>query len=193
MPELPGGLRVATWEKPGLSPGARLPGRVRLVATAAAAIAATGAAATLLWPPRPILLWNASASSPIGLYAVAAPDDLDRGDRVIAWAPAWARSFAADRGYLPSNVPLVKRVAAVPGDRVCAAGEAIHVNGRLEVLRRLDDAQGRPLPWWTGCVDIAAGELFLLMPGSAGSFDGRYFGVTDRRDVVGEATLLWAR
>ena len=62
---------------------------------------------------------------------------------VIAWAPAEARRLGAERHYLPSNVPLVKRVAAVAGDRVCAAGEAVFVNGRLATLRR---AQGRRRP-----------------------------------------------
>jgi type IV secretory pathway protease TraF len=112
---------------------------------------------------------------------------------VIAWPPGPARALGAERGYLPINVPLVKRVAAAQGDRVCAAGEALWVNGRLEALRRSADGSGRPLPWWTGCVDLQNGQFLLLMPGSAGSFDGRYFGLTERRDLVGTARLLWAR
>jgi type IV secretory pathway protease TraF len=35
-------------------------------------------------------------------------------------------------------------------------------------------------------------QLFLLMEASA-SFDGRYFGVTKGRDIIGKARLLWAR
>ena len=172
---------------------ARRRGRFRLFATAAAAVAATAALATMLWPPRPAFVWNASASAPIGLYVVSTAGEAQPGDTVIAWPPAPARALAAERGYLPSNVPLVKRVAAVRGDRVCAAGEAVFVNGRVEVLRRSVDGVGRPLPWWTGCFDLQEGQYLLLMPGSAASFDGRYFGVTERRDLVGTARLLWAR
>ena len=168
-------------------------GRFRLFATAAATVAATAAVATLLWPPRPALLWNASASAPIGLYAVSTAAEVQPGDTVIAWPPAPARALAAERGYLPTNVPLVKRVAAARGDRVCAAGEAVFVNGRVEALRRNVDGAGRPLPWWTGCFDLGEGEYLLLMPGSAASFDGRYFGLTERRDLVGRARLLWAQ
>jgi conjugative transfer signal peptidase TraF len=171
----------------------RRSGRFRIAATAAAAIAATAAIATLLWPPRPALVWNASESSPVGMYAVSPADRVARGDMVIAWAPDWARRLAAERGYLPAIVPLVKRVAAVPGDRVCAVGEAVYVNGRLEVLRRALDGQGRPLPWWSGCLEVEQGQLLLLMPGSAGSFDGRYFGLSERRNLVGVARLIWAR
>ena len=172
---------------------ARRRGRFRLFASAAATAAATAAVATMLWPPRPAFVWNASASAPIGLYLVSAAGDVRAGETVIAWPPAPARALAAERGYLPSNVPLVKRVAAARGDRVCAAGEAVFVNGRVEVLRRSVDGVGRPLPWWTGCFDLQEGQYLLLMPGSAASFDGRYFGLTERRELVGTARLLWAR
>ena len=112
---------------------------------------------------------------------------------VIAWAPAEARRLGAERHYLPSNVPLVKRVAAVAGDRVCAAGEAVFVNGRLEALRRPRDGPGRPMPWWTGCEVLRGGDLFLLTPSVPDSFDGRYFGITRAPEVVGSARLIWAR
>ena len=149
--------------------------------------------ATLLWTPRPTLVWNASASSPLGLYQVSPPGELRLGDMVVAWPPAPARALAAERGYLPANVPLVKRVAAARGDRVCAAGEAIFVNGNVAATRRSDDPSGRPLPWWNGCEDLGEGELLLLTAEGPASFDGRYFGVTRPQEVVGKARLIWAR
>lgn len=172
---------------------ARRASRLRTSATVAAAIAVTALAATMLWPPRPLLVWNASASSPPGLYLVAYPGKVEAGDMLIAWAPPEARRLAAERHYLPSNVPLVKRVAAVGGDRVCAVGEAIFVNARLETRRRAHDGAGRPMPWWTGCEDLRDGEFFLLTPSVPDSFDGRYFGITRAMDVIGSARLLWAR
>ena len=193
MPE-PRDIPLVRWgEELRRDRDARRKGRFRLLVTAAAAVAATAAVATLLWPPRPALVWNASASAPLGLYSVSAAGEIGPGDTVIAWPPASARELAAERGYLPGNVPLVKRVAAARGDRVCAAGEAVFVNGRVEVLRRSHDSAGRPLPWWTGCFDLEEGQYLLLMPGSPASFDGRYFGLTERPDLVGEARLLWAR
>jgi type IV secretory pathway protease TraF len=100
------------------------------------------------------------------------------------------RLVAARRRYLPLRVPLVKRVGAVAGDRVCAVGEAVSINGRTTTQRRNEDALGRPLPWWTGCETLSDGEILLLSPAAA-SFDGRYFGVTNGRDVIGQARLLW--
>lgn len=164
--------------------------RFRLILTACVAILITALFLTMIWPPRPTLVWNASESSPIGLYRVEAPGELARGDMVVAWAPREARRLAAERHYLPSNVPLVKRVAAGPGDRVCAAGEAVFVNGLLAARRREADNSGRPLPAWSGCFDLGQGYLLLLMPGED-SFDGRYFGLTSARDVVGRARLIW--
>jgi type IV secretory pathway protease TraF len=159
---------------------------------ALAAVLTTALSLTLFWPPRPLLVWNASASAPIGLYAIGAPRRIRVGDMVVAWPPPAARELAAERDYLPKRVPLVKRVAAGAGDRVCAVGEALFVNGRFEVSRRLSDGAGRLLPSWTGCDDLAADEYLLLMP-SPDSFDGRYFGVTAQADLVGRARLLWAR
>lgn len=170
---------------------ARRRGRFRIAATALSAVAATAAVATAFWPPRAKLVWNSSSSSPVGLYSVSEPRGVGPGEMVVAWAPEGVRSLAAERRYLPLNVPLVKRVAASAGDRVCAIGEAILVNGTVEAFRRIEDPSGRPLPWWTGCEDLRDGELFLLAPESAASFDGRYFGITRAREVVGRARLIW--
>lgn len=150
-------------------------------------------AATIVAPPLPRLVWNASASAPIGLYAVAPGSAAARGDMVIARVPAGVRTLAAARRYIPANVPLVKRVAGVPGDRICAAGPLITVNGRPIVTRRAADARGRPLPWWTGCRTLTGGARFLLMAETPDSFDGRYFGPTPASDVIGKATALWVK
>lgn len=110
----------------------------------------------------------------------------------VARVPQDLRALAAARRYIPANVPLVKQVAAVPGDEICARGSAIAINGAWAAARRARDARGRPMPWWEGCIVLRDGMVFLLMPDPA-SFDGRYFGPTSRSDIVGRARLLWAR
>lgn len=151
-----------------------------------------GLAATIVAPPRPRLLWNASASAPVGLYHVSPGAALERGDLVIARVPPRARRLAADRRYLPMNVPLVKRIAALPGDRVCAVGSQLFVNGRSVAVRRATDGQGRPMPWLHGCLTLGDGRLLLLIRDPA-SFDGRYFGPTRSSEVIGKASLIWRR
>jgi conjugative transfer signal peptidase TraF len=159
----------------------------------AACVAAISVLASLLWPPRPLLLWNASPSSPIGLYALSSAAAPRTGDMAVAWAPPAARRLAAARRYLPFQVPLVKPVAAAAGDRVCALRNRIIVNGKAVALRRAHDPSGRPMPWWTGCARLGRGETFLLSAGGPLAFDGRYFGSTRASELVGKARLLWAR
>lgn len=144
-------------------------------------------------PPEPRLLWNASASAAIGLYAVTPGMMAQVGDMVVARPPAAVQMLAATRHYLPQGVPLVKRVAAGPGDQVCASGTSISIDGRLVAVRRASDGQGRLMPRWTGCRWLHDGQYFLLMADVPGSFDGRYFGVTRSGDIIGTANLLWRR
>lgn len=148
--------------------------------------------ATLIHQPRPRLVWNLTESSPVGLYRVGHAGRLQVGTMVVAWPPGAARRLGAQRRYLPSNVPLVKRVAAAAGDRVCALGNRLLVNDRLVVRRRASDRHGRPMPWWRGCRTLLEGDLLLLMTATPDSFDGRYFGVTRRAQVIGSARLIWA-
>jgi len=146
-----------------------------------------------VYGPAPRLVWNASASAPIGLYRVQPLARVMRGEMVIARAPAGVRALAAQRHYLPTGVPLVKRIAGLPGDTVCAIGTVITINAQTVAQRRARDTAGRPLPWWTGCRRLAPHSVFLLMADAPGSFDGRYFGPTPTADLIGKARLLWAR
>lgn len=161
-----------------------------LVGPAALALAAL--AAPVLLDPVPRLVWNTSASAPIGLWRVFPDAPVQVGDMVAATAPPAARKLAAQRHYLPANVPLIKRVAAAKGDKVCAVGPWLEVNDRPVALRCATDRQGRRLPWWRGCQRLSGDQVLLLAP-SPESFDGRYFGPVDRSRIIGKATLLWRR
>jgi conjugative transfer signal peptidase TraF len=138
---------------------------------------------------RPWLVWNASASAPIGLYRVVA-GPVERGDWVLVRPPEDVVVLAAERGYLPLGVPLVKRVAARAGDAVCARMGVLFINGQ-EVARPLvRDRAGRPMPRWRGCRSLGAEEIFLLLP-PPDSFHSRYFGPVPRTLVIGRLTPLW--
>jgi len=160
-----------------------------------AGLAVAGCGAILLAalsaaPHRPRLLWNTTRSAPLGLYRVAAAAPVKAGDWVVARPPPALAGWFARRGYLPSGVPLVKRVAAVAGDRVCRRGDLVTVDGRPAARALERDHRGRVLPVWRGCVALQVGEVFLLNA-AADSLDGRYFGVSRASDVVGRATPLW--
>ena len=138
----------------------------------------------------PLVVWNASPSSPRGLYVVTrgAPQ---LGDYVLARAPEAAERLAVARGYVSRGVPLVKSVAAGPGQRVCASGERLAVDGRRVAMRGSTDGAGRRLPRWNGCRTLVDGEILLLGSGGPASFDSRYFGPVRAKRVLGRARLVW--
>ncbi|MEO5774475.1 MAG: S26 family signal peptidase [Sphingomicrobium sp.] len=170
----------------------RLQHRTVLIRAALIGLGIGALLGTIAHSPKVRLLWNASASAPIGLYLIKPGATLEVGDMVAARAPDGARQLASARGYLPSDVPLVKRVAATRGSQVCALRARIIIDGRTVARRRKHDAHGRDMPWWTGCRRLLPGEA-LLINGAAASFDSRYFGPVDRSAILGKAVLLWPR
>lgn len=148
--------------------------------------------AVAAFAPLPLkLIWNASASTPIGLYAVHPAGRLSVTDLVVVRAPEPLATFLAQSGYLPRGVPLMKRVAALPGQRICRNGHTISVDGTPMAAARDRDRLGRPLPAWQGCRLLAEGEVFLLNRQVPDSLDGRYFGPLPASSVIGRAVPLW--
>jgi conjugative transfer signal peptidase TraF len=141
--------------------------------------------------PTPLLIYNASASARIGFYRVLPAPRLRRGDLVLARMPDAVRPLAAERGYIPAAVPLVKRVSALAGDMICGLGRDVSIDGHLAARRLPVDPHGRPLPAWSGCRRLESEEVFLLMPDVPDSFDGRYFGAVQRDAVIGRLVPLW--
>jgi conjugative transfer signal peptidase TraF len=141
--------------------------------------------------PMPRLLWNASASVPIGLYTMQPAGKLTAGELLVIRPPAALAQFMAARRYLALGVPLIKHVAALPGQIVCRSGRTITVDGIVEAEAFDRDARGRKLPVWQGCRAVQTGEVFLMNAGVPDSFDGRYFGSVPDSSIIGSATPLW--
>ena len=139
----------------------------------------------------PKLIWNASASAPIGLYTVRTAADLGVTDLVAVDAPEPLASFLKHRDYVPRGVPLMKRIAALPGQTVCRIGRNVTVDtiAMGEALPR--DRRGRELPVWQGCRALRANEIFLMNWDVRDSLDGRYFGPIPTNSIVGRAIPLW--
>jgi conjugative transfer signal peptidase TraF len=139
--------------------------------------------------PMPLVVWNASASVPVGLY-VRASGTIRRGDIALVRTPDAAVMLAAERGYLPVGVPLVKHVAAVADDDVCVLKLAVSVNGNPVANQLKADHAGRTLPRWNGCRRLNQGEYFLLAD-TPDSFDSRYFGPVPSVNIIGRLVPLW--
>lgn len=167
--------------------------RRALRATAAAAAIFSTLFVAVAWlKPAPRFLWNASASAPTGLYwvDVGAPPRL--GDLVAIAPPSALGTFLAQRGYLPRDVPLLKRVAGLPGALVCRSGVFVTVDGVAAARALARDRAGRPLPVWTGCRIVGRGELFLVNA-ARDSLDGRYFGPMSAAGLLGTAHPILTR
>jgi conjugative transfer signal peptidase TraF len=158
-------------------------------------IATVGAAMVVMstmGPKRaPALVWNASESVPIGLYHVRPAAKLDITDLVVALPPEPLATFLAAGGYLPRDVPLIKRILALPGQTVCRSGFTIVVDGIDMGSARARDHGGRDLPTWQGCRVLSNGEVFLMNWDEPASMDGRYFGPIPVAAVVGRAYPMW--
>jgi len=147
------------------------------------------ASAADIWPLR--LVYNASASVPMGFYAVGEIDDPAVGDLVVARLPVHAAELLVERGYLAPDVPVLKHVMARTGQRVCRVGNAVTIGDRPAVTALDVDDVGRLLPRWSGCRVLGPGEVFLLNAAAPASFDGRYFGPVSNTSIIGKLTPLW--
>jgi conjugative transfer signal peptidase TraF len=163
--------------------------KARTALFAASVVAAT--LATLTVPVSQHIVWNITASVPTGLYLNRGKQSIHVGERVAVEPPPALRRLLAERGYLPVGVPLLKRVAAVSGQRVCRFAHGVTIDGELVGVARSFDRRGRSLPAWSGCHRIQSGELFVMNPDAPDSFDGRYFGVLSMTAVIGRATPIW--
>jgi conjugative transfer signal peptidase TraF len=150
-----------------------------------------GIGTTALFHPAPRLIWNASASVPLGLYAVHPVGALRIDELLVVAPPEPLATFLDARRYLPKGVPLLKHVAALPGQMVCRTSHSITVDATVMGTALDRDHLGRPLPVWQGCRIIAVGEVFLMNRQSAASLDGRYFGPLPNTTIVGRADPLW--
>jgi len=166
----------------------RLPRRAPL-------LLATGALAALFVPvlhPMPLrLVWNASASVPVGFYRIEPPAHIGVGELVLVRPTPELETLIAARRYVERGVPLLKPVAAVAGATVCRNGPRVTIDGYAVALALPNDRFGRPLPRWTGCRHLGSDEVFLIAPASAASFDSRYFGSVTRAQIIGHAIPVW--
>ena len=139
----------------------------------------------------PRYIWNVSNSVPIGLYRVEPVGQLIVTELVAVQPPDPLAAFLDLNGYLPSRVPMLKRVLALPGQTVCRNGFTIAVDGLEVGQARSRDGRNRPLPDWQGCRVIGDGELFVMNWQSLDTLDSRYFGPIPTSAVIGKAVPVW--
>lgn len=181
----------------GPHPRSRL--RARIVLAGFAAVGLAALAWTAFVPPLPRLIYNPSDSVAVGWYRVQPPDpravslprSLSVDSIVLTRLPADAAALAAQRGYLPAHIPLLKRVGAVAPQHVCIIAGQVRIDGVPVAAALPADRVGRPLPSWPHCRPLREDELFLLSATNPASFDSRYFGPVSAAAVIGIAHPVW--
>ena len=153
----------------------------------AAIIGTTG---QIIFPPKPVLLYNPSYSAAIGWYRLTIDAPPKVGDQVAAYAPEWARKLADERGYLPYDYPLIKTVWAAEGDQVCHHKSSVSVPKYPDVPILAQDVLGRDMPALSGCYVLKSGEYMLLSPDVQTGFDSRYFGPVGLGNILGHVQYL---
>ncbi len=154
-------------------------------------VAALAIGALLVPRQGPALIWNATASTPVGLYALRPAPELHAMELVAIEPPKPIAAFLANSGFLPEGGLLLKHVLALAGQTVCRFDRRITMDGIDVGEAKERDHLNRPLPVWTACRTIRADEVFVLNPSVPDSLDGRYFGPLPITSILGRAMPLW--
>jgi type IV secretory pathway protease TraF len=145
-------------------------------------------AAKPLVNPVPLVIWNASESVPIGWYFIAKRQPKIREIAVIKPAD-WVQIYASSHGYLPQNMWLLKPIFASQPSIICRFGLHVFVDGKHVAKAKIMDKMHRVLPVWKGCKALSSIQYFVLGR-HRDSFDSRYFGPIEKRQVMGTAFSL---
>ncbi len=111
-------------------------------------------------------------------------NDYQRGDIIVFNPPG---SAASD----PTQVPFIKRIIGLPGDRIDFRNGEVFVNGTQLVEPYLYDGQPTQAGAVGSTVIVPAGEYFCLGDHRAVSTDSRVFGFVPRSDIIGRAWLRY--
>lgn len=135
---------------------------------------------------------NTTSSVPVGLYW-RADRPVEKGAYVM-FCPPPVQVFdeAMRRGYIGAGMCpggygyMMKRVLGVTNDSVDVRSDGVRVNGILlhRSIPLATDGSARPLPRYQADSYVLSEYQLLLMGDlNAQSFDGRYFGPIQRRQV----------
>jgi len=141
----------------------------------------------LLWRAQGYALeWNQTPSLPRGLYSCRAVT------KAAPLPPAVLVTFrltSAQQAMVPQAGAglMLKQIWARHPHEVCAQGDEVWVDGRLEAHRPL---QEQLIAGWTGCATLGRQEYFV-MGRHPRSVDSRYYGPITRAQVLEICTPLW--
>lgn len=92
-------------------------------------------------------------------------------------------------GIFAARRAVAEAYFAIHPSIICRFGSHVFVNGKQVVKAKIVDKMHRVLPVWKGCKALTSTQYFVLGH-HRDSFDGRYFGPIEQRQVVGTAFAI---
>lgn len=137
---------------------------------------------------------NWTPSVPVGLYKLSPlQGQLRRGDLILMTVPGTFKRYIYGRKWLPAGWPLLKNVAALPGENFCTRGPYFTIEGKYVAKVYPMDNEGLPLPRKEGCWIVRPGHFLPMATHIPNSFDGRYMGDISEDHIIAKATPLLTR
>ncbi|ODN44062.1 signal peptidase, peptidase S26 family protein [Piscirickettsia litoralis] len=128
---------------------------------------------------------------PIGWYwASPIKLPLKHGEAVLFTPPKKLKDYLIQHDWLGQSMSMMKQVYGVPGDFICRRGDWLFINDKKTAYIQQDYAPGKPLPQWRVCEVIAKNHYLLLALRVSNSFDGRYFGLIEQKQIFAKVTQL---
>ena len=136
--------------------------------------------------PNRCFVVNLSPSLPLGLY------------RRVHDEPAVGQLVEFPLPVEPPNGarhtfarPVLKPIVAAAGDHVDTSGDWLWINGNRIAPIHTTDSTGHALPVWRARRRLQEDEFFTYSARVPNSFDSRYYGPVQRRNIIGVYVPLW--
>jgi signal peptidase I len=114
---------------------------------------------------------------------------------IAQWRPLHRGDIVVFRSPIDAHIDLIKRVIAVAGDTVEIRNKRLFINGEAvpDPHATFTDPRIRDnVPRDNfGPVTVPAGKFFVMGDNRDQSYDSRYWGFADERDVKGQATFIY--
>jgi hypothetical protein len=101
--------------------------RRRILTVTALAVIGIAAASAVDWPAK--LIWNATASAPIGFYTIEPADALDVPELVAVMPPEPLAAFMVERGYRARRPVVEARLGPAGGSGFAAPATPSRLTG----------------------------------------------------------------